>query len=734
MTSASHLKTSLRVVPLAAFCLALLLGPARPAPAEDDPYWHYVRTAPEFQPVRQDPELLIGRWDTWIYMPWRYRWSIGTGDEGGRFCADFGINGGFTDHGYGPLDWLEKWNLRFYNDHTAAKGYLKLREMNRSKLRRYQHDGYRVRRDREGAKPLDDAMLDKLRGLVRKRVGNIKESPLRVAYALDDEISSGVFVRPISWRLNEDDAAYARWLRFYYGTQDAPEPQYVTPDFTRAQLGRPLDQLDFSPLLDRLTYNDSLWANFLGELVECANEVDPTTPCGFVGGQSPSTWGGYDYAKLMRKVQFIESYDIGSSAEVIRSLSPHNAMPIVTTHFHKDSLGSANDVWQAWYYFAHGNRGMIGWIEGWFDGRQPRPWLDEFKPALKEIGGKQGPKLVGARWLHDGVAIYYSQPSIQVSWVLDAEAHGRKWSSRGDDHRLGTSHLTRKAWEYLLADSGIQYNFVTYDRVVADGVPEEYKVLILPACYALSDVEARRIAEFCRHGGTVIADFACGIFDHHGRGRTRGALDDLFGVEHDGTETAADFFAKRFWVETDQDRGFRYDAYRELFDTLDCTLHEGFAVAERRLPIARVEKQGQGTAVYLNLSPQRYLQYREEGTATDSQRDLFVRHVTAAGAAARAKVTGPDGHRPAKCEVTYWHNGDRVYMFVLQNARMTGNSLGNEGAAGLESRVIPITVELAAPVKDALDERTGRRLGDGRTFRFDFNMVEAVFFSFASEP
>jgi len=717
------------------FCFALVLCTARAVPADEDPYLRYVRTAPEFQSVRQDPEVMIGRWDTWIYMPWRYQWSIGTGEEGGRFCRDYGFNGGFTDHGHGPLEWLEKWNLRFYNDHTAAKGYLYLRGSGgKSSFRKYQLDARSVRGDSEGPKPIDQAMLDKLRGIVRDHVGNIKGSPMRVAYALDDEISWSIFVVPIPWRLNDDDGLYARWLDSYYGPDKAPEPQFVTPEFTRAQLDRPLGQLDFSPLLDRITYNDSLWAIFLGKLVECANEADPETPCGFVGGQSPNMWGGYDYAKLMHKIQFIEAYDLGSSQEIVRSLSPHDAMPVVTTHFHKDARGSANDIWQAWYYFAHGNRGMIGWVEGWFDGGKPRPWLDDFKPTLKELGGVQGPKLVGARWIHDGVAIYYSHPSIQVSWVLDAEAHGKTWPNRGSDYKLGTSHLTRKAWEYLLADSGMQYDFVAYDRVVVDGVPDEYKVLILPACYALSDVEAERIADFCRRGGTVIADFACGIFDQHGRGRTRGALDELFGVEHDGTETAADFFADRLWVETDQDRGFSYDKYRELFNTLDCKLNEGFAVAERRLPVAHVEKQGEGTAVYLNLSPQRYLQHREEGTASDALRDLFVRPVTSAGVAPRVKVTGPDGTRPAKCEVTYWHNDGRVYMFVVQNARVTGSSFGGGGAAGLESRAVPITVELAIPVKDAVDERTGQRLGDGRTFQFDFNMVEALLFSFARQP
>ena len=142
------------------------------------------------------------------------------------------------------------------------------------------------------------------------------------------------------------------------------------------------------------------------------------------------------------------------------------------------------------------------------------------------------------------------------------------------------------------------------------GVPKAYKVLILPACYALSDIEAKRIRAFCEAGGTVIADFACGLFDQHGKPRGKGVLDDLFGVTHDGSETQADFFGAKLWVETDQDKGFSYKTFKEFYATMTCKLEGGFAVAEKKLKTQIVKKVGKGTAVYLNLSPQRYQQYR----------------------------------------------------------------------------------------------------------------------------
>ena len=66
-------------------CGAAGFGELSRAGAAENAYLEYVRNAPEFKRVRQDPAMMIGRWDTWIYMPWRYQWTIGTGDEGGQF-------------------------------------------------------------------------------------------------------------------------------------------------------------------------------------------------------------------------------------------------------------------------------------------------------------------------------------------------------------------------------------------------------------------------------------------------------------------------------------------------------------------------------------------------------------------------------------------------------------------------------------------------------------------------
>ena len=138
--------------------------------------------------------------------------------------------------------------------------------------------------------------------------------------------------------------------------------------------------------------------------------------------------------------------------------------------------------------------------------------------------------------------------------------------------------------------------------------------------------------------------------------------------------------------------------------------------------------------MYVNLSPQRYLQYREEKTATDAQRDVFVQYVTAAGAKPWVQVAAADGKRPVNSEVTCWRKGDTLYFFVLQNAAVSGSALGGGGVEGLAAAKFPITVSFASPMRDVTDERTGKKLGDGQKFSFDYNAVEAVMLSARATP
>ena len=722
-----------QAVSSAAFAGAAVRAVCAVPEEEADAYARYVRTSPDFRRVKQDRAWSDAAFPGWIYMPWTYQWTIGYTDASGQWSRAHGYNGAFLDgNGQSPdaekLVWINKNKLRFYLDHTAAKGSLHLWDGGREKPHLAELHGSGVR-----TVPLNDALNQKLRGIIRSNISQVKSSPYRAAYALDDEASWGHFVHPAMWRVTDDDAAYPAWLKSIYGAKNAPaRNEWVTYEDVRPRLSAwSVRNFDASPLMDQWTFNDSLWCNFLGGLVEYANTIDPVTPCGIVGGQMPSPFGGYDYAKLMRKIQYIEAYNIGSSQAMIRSFAPHQSVPAVTSHFHQSA---DDDIWQTWHYLAHGNRGHIGWVENWFDGGKPKDWQEQVAPHYREAAEKIGPLMQGAEWRHDGAAIYYNHASVQLGWILDAQAHGKTWVNRANDHRLGAAPLLRQAWENMLRDSGLQYNFLSYADVIAGGVPAEYHTLILPACLCLSDAEAREITAFCRRGGTVIADYLPGVWDQHGKGRAAGgALDALFGIAHDPAMTSADVFGGKLWCEVNQDENYSWKTYAEFLTNGTTCLKDasGFNKAVRALPTANVQREigsGKGTAVLLNLSPQWYNAYRIAGFEAAKKRDTFLRYVTGAKRWVEIEHAGANefGY-----EITYFRRPDgRTILFVCDNLEILGSETGGGNAAGLKTNAIAVTLKFAKPIRNVRDERSGKSLDDGDRFPFVWKRNEALVLSF----
>jgi len=703
-------------------------------PAGADAYAHYVRTSQDFRRVKQNKAWCLKAFPGWLYMPWTYQWGIGYTEASGRWSQAHGYNGAFLDGNGGSPDsppgklaWINRFGLRFYLDHTAGKHDLHIWDGGQQKAHLAELHGNGVR-----TVPVNEALRQKLHGKILSNVSQVKSSPFRAAYALDDEVSWGHFVHPAMWRVTDDPAAYPAWLAEVYGAGTAPmRDRWVTYEDIRPHLPT-WSVLDFeaSPLMDQWSFNDSYWCNFLGGLVEYANSQDPDTPCGIVGGQAPNAFGGYDYAKLMRKLQYIEAYNLGSSQALVRSFNPHNAVPAVTSTFHQSA---EDDIWQTWYYLAHGNRGHIGWVENWFDGPTPRSWQEVVAPHYLEAGQKIGPLMQGAEWKHDGVALLYSHPSVQLGWILDAQAHGATWTNRDGDHRLGASHLVRQAWENMLRDGGLQYSFLSYVDVIQGGIPPEYKVLILPACLCLSDAEAQAIKAFCHRGGTVIADYLPGVWDQHGKGRAAGgALDRLFGVRHDPAMTQADVFGGKLWCEVDQDANFGWKTYTEFLTNGNTCLKDpsGFHKAVRAMPVADVRHVGSGTAVLMNLSPQWYNAYRVTGYEAARHRETFLRHVTAGGVHPWVGIENA-GAAEFGHEITYFRKPDgRTVLFVCANPETVGTEAGGGNAVGLKTSPIPITLKFDKPVRNVRDERKGKELGSGAQFAFVWPQNEAIVLSF----
>ncbi len=701
-------------------------------------FQHYIRTSKDFRRVDQSPAILqSGLWDHWIYMPWRYRWGREYDVQLAKQLRGAGFNGAMCDYGPQAAEIHQEAGFLWYLDHAAGKGDLYLRKENAT--REVLKSSYR---------PVclaDSLVRARLLGKLDKSLGAVREYNTRIAYALDDEVSWSSFTNPCKWDNSPQSmAGFHRWLIERYGSRQAAMEQWgpgaekfwgrmATPDDFPDLYGRPWPQWNLSPWADALSYMDSQLGNLIGDLVTYANTIDPLTPTGIVGGQCPAPYGGYDYAKLMGKVQFLEAYDLGCSAEIARSLNLKNAIPLVKTGF-GDPLDPEN-VWFYWHHLAHGDRGLIGWADGWF--RQ-----DEFpEERVLELGrviqklARASENICGARWLDDGVAIYYSHPSIQASWFIDCQPHGRTWLNRSSsmNNVLASTVGTFWAWTKLLEDAGIQYNFYSYADLLEQGLdPEEYKVLILPRALALSDQESEQMTRYVEAGGHIIADHCPGWFDQHLRGRQRPVLDDLFGIADHPTAGPGQLFGGRLLAELDADRHYRLnfvEAAAMMWDS--CRRRDGFVVAERALSCFNEKRTAEGWANLMNVSIMEYVFLRTfDPPEAEKYRAPIEKLLSRAGVSPWVKPK-VDGKRPQRTEITYWERENRIVLCVVKNPLALGvpPALWEESIAANE--IVRLKLVFSSPKTDVVNERTGEALGDGSEFEILWTTGEAAMLSFS---
>jgi len=688
-----------------------------------------------------------GEWDRFQILVWQY---LTDAREDLDLYKQAGFHGFHIDRGAGKestVAFAKEAGFPYYVDHAADKGYLHLTE--RTGVGSISRKKSLVPRPYSLADP---KTLDIMKEHLRKNIAVTKEGPV-LAYAFDDEVSLGIFNSPCEVDASPlSVAGYRAHLAKAYGTverlnaehgtayQDFAEAEPVSFEQVRgAHAAPPFAKWNLARWMDWRGYMDTQFADCVGALARYANTLDPATPAGFVGGQQPAPYGGYDYAKFTRQVQWIEAYDINGTCEILRSLWKWpGRKPYVQTWF---STGQPRgDAWFLWYYLAHGCRGVIAWPDrggSWFHwkGGGLAPFIAAGAETIREVQGDVSRPILDPdrRFDADPIALYYSHPSIQASWAMDAVVHGGTWPNRSSslDNGCQTAARNRAAWMKLLEDCGYQYNVVTAGQVAAGALgKEKYRVLILDRAICLSDAEAAAIRAFAEQGGTVVADHLTGVLDEHGKGRaTGGALDGLFGIRRD---ESAGYLDGKTIAEID---GEKYS--KPLLERLSyagALRRDGLVLYERGTragdaaePVcALATPAARGTAVYLNLTPVAYYDAGERlGAFGDRWRDLMGGILRKAGLEPRAKVLS--GGRPVPmAEVVWWRKGDSVVVGLVKNPTRDAKIDSAGAIDDVFGEPLEVTIEFARPFKALRDLRAGKDLPEGRTVRASWKPWEAL--------
>lgn len=691
------------------------------------------------------------KWKRFTVLVWQYKTPALTQNTK-RLYDSLNLHGLHLDNGFSDeqLQFARDNNWSYYVDHAAGKGdlYLKREEWD-AFLKTYRQDRAFPQRPRS---IWDTAVRDRLANRLRDNISRAKNGPV-LAYAFDDEISLTSFTSPadIDWS-PEGLRRFRAWLQNEYGTieklntgwnskfqnWDAVFPKGV--DDLRSFHSEPFSRWNLSPWLDHRRFMNEEWAALLSDLTRQANALDANTPAGFVGGQAPSTYGGFDYTLLGEAVQWMEAYDIGGTNEILRSFWGQTK-PHVQTYFLTENL--AQDKWFLWYYLVHGNRGVIAWPDTdkgpWFTGDGVRESVKNLAPTFAEVQSPLSEIFEDATFQHDGIGLYYSQPSIAISWFMDIAPHGRSWVNRSSsmNNDNASDLLNRVAWMKLLEDSGLQYNVIASRAVQKEGLAalKDYRVLILPRTLALSESEAAAIRQWTEQGGVLIADYLPGVFDEHGKARSRGILDDVFGVERDSAagvlngKTIAEVDAEKYQqplIERLSYKGARRNATNFVLYERGLRPAEQVKAGEVIEGAASdVERSfGRGKARYLNWTPLPYLLERERPEGENYRQKLNLPLPT------RVQVTA-QGRALPLCERLFWDKNGKHYLCLVMNPTRAAKI---DGAGSLSSAVtnekLTINLQFQSSVNNLKNERTGRALGKGKAFSDLWTVCEANIYSF----
>lgn len=268
---------------------------------------------------------------------------------------------------------------------------------------------------------------------------------------------------------------------------------------------------NFSPWCDFRTYMDHSLTRALSVLREVARTGDPTAKVGIEGTQMPSAFGGYDLARLSSALDWVEPYDIGNAREIFGSFLP--GKPFLTTVGEQDARAAQRRLW---HLLLLGDSGcIIWWSEDCLDFSHP-DWpltkrAQALAPVLKELQGPLATRFRKAERETDPIFLHYSQPSIQVAWLLESTVDGSTWHRRFSSYEAEHNQHAkiRAAWLGALHEAGYTPQF----SADLNNLPANATV-ILPHSYALTDSERRAALPRVK---TVLASGPVGAFDGHGK-------------------------------------------------------------------------------------------------------------------------------------------------------------------------------------------------------------------------
>jgi Beta-galactosidase trimerisation domain/Beta-galactosidase len=516
------------------------------------------------------------------------------------------------------------------------------------------------------------------------------------------------------------------WLKQQYGTLAALNKKWRS-NFTDWSLVVPYTTQEartsrnFAPWADHRTFMEITFARAYQIAREAAIEGDPDAHIAVSGTQATNAYNGADWSRLDRVIDDFLSYDGGNQWDMHRSFAKRDAMIGFWTGYGSRGLAVQNAIWTAAIHnVLHPN---IFWMYSFLNpdmtySASARDMGRAFSSLRFEGVGKL---LMESVRQQDGIALYYSMPSVHAASILGY--HQR--SSDDDDEVTDKARLSfaanRDGWVRTIKDLGLQFDFVSSEHIARNQLSnEKYKVLILPLSFALSDDEVKNIEAFVSQGGVVIADAAPGWMDDHCAWPEADSLNKLFGIAAGPAEQRE--IKNSVGEVRVTDAGVQW--------SLSATDLSGLTAAEPNLKTSEgtallniagsnaviTHNVGKGWTVYLNTAFDQYPKQRAAKFGGSSYRTLAKTILARAGVRPTIEVLSAGGRPVTQAQIArYAFSNSEILTIVKENVAVAGIvgqdgvTIYNDSSLGQVAKQ-DLTIKLPGKFYVA-DVRSGKQLG-----------------------
>jgi beta-galactosidase len=451
--------------------------------------------------------------------------------------------------------------------------------------------------------------------------------------------------------------------------------------------------------VDHRRHMESVYAGIYGYSRDVIRGVVPKARVGYEGSDTEvGSFHADDYWKLSQVMDFNNIYYRDFLTNAVRDFAPPDML--LGAGWYGGYPNCRNDAYMHWFpwraLFKGSNSlwvwmgyGTAGGVMGY--DLSLYPFYKTNCAEVNEIKAGPGKLLLTSERRHDGIALLWSASSVHAAQFTDG---------------MPPMDTTLNDLVQVIHDIGLECKVVSYEQLAQGKVTtDEFKVLMLPCCQALSTAEVTAIGRFAADGGTVIADLRPGVCDEHGKPYSAGALDDLFGVKLDTAK-----FARAVG-----------DLKLSPTSTLRGVVMDGGVTATTGSPWTRVgnvpviigRNVGKGQAILLNLSLSGYALAEQSGAkqgdfggwAAGGELRSFVTSVFGMARVRPSLTTTPE---LPHLEISRFRNGAAEYVGLIQSLPRDSTEYTNLQATVPEGKTTAISFPHSAHVYDV---RAGKYLG-----------------------